>query len=228
MAASKDKATTAKEPIKLNLQSGTVIKESSDGSKTFVGGEPEKPADPIPTKQDDTAEVETVVAPAPLSFKVCLTAYAKQLVDEGKFKAEDIVPAYQTPGAACLDLVAICEQHVWPGEITQVRTGIGIQLPEGFEAVIRPRSGLYFKKKIEAFQGTIDSDYRGEVIVGLHNLGRETIKIEAGSRIAQLAIKPAPQWKLEVVDKLDETERGEDGFGSTDKKDKADENDSAQ
>ncbi len=129
------------------------------------------------------------------------------------------LPTYQTPGSAGMDLRAAVSEPIRlePGQRIPVPTGLKIAVPMGYEAQIRPRSGLALKKGLTVVNtpGTIDSDYRGEVGVLLVNLGRQTVVIERGMRIAQMVIAPIRQVELLLVDELDETERGEGGFGST-------------
>tara|TARA_R110000851_G_scaffold47412_4_gene114966 strand:- start:460 stop:882 length:423 start_codon:yes stop_codon:yes gene_type:complete len=125
------------------------------------------------------------------------------------------MPHYATDGAAGIDLYAT-ESHVLSrGVPVVVSCGISIALEKGFEAQIRSRSGLAAKHGISVLNspGTIDSDYRGEIKVILHCLGHSTI--ERGDRIAQMVIKSAPQEQLLEVEDLDETVRGDKGFGST-------------
>lgn len=126
-------------------------------------------------------------------------------------------PFYATEGAAGMDIRSIEEVNLQPGERKLVRTGLKIAVPQGFEAQIRPRSGLALKKGISMVNtpGTIDSDYRGEVGVILINHGQEEVRLEKGERIAQMVICPVVQVQVEVVQSLDETDRGAGGFGST-------------
>ena len=129
------------------------------------------------------------------------------------------LPAYETAGAAGLDLrAAIAEPlTVPPGRRQLVPTGLALQLPEGFEAQVRPRSGLALRHGVTVLNspGTVDRDYRGEVSVVLINHGEEPFRIARGDRIAQLVIAPVTQARLVEVDMLDETERGAGGYGST-------------
>ena len=129
------------------------------------------------------------------------------------------LPAYMTPGAAGMDLRAALEAAVAldPGARTLVPCGIALAIPRGYEAQIRPRSGLALKRglSIPNAPGTIDSDYRGEVGVILVNLGAETVRIEPGDRIAQMVVAPVTRVALREVDELEETERGAGGFGHT-------------
>ena len=131
------------------------------------------------------------------------------------------LPAYETHGAAGMDLrAAVAEDApitLRPGGRTMAPTGLCIALPEGFEAQVRPRSGLAAKAGVTCLNtpGTIDSDYRGEVKVILINLGPEDFVIRRGDRIAQMVIAPVVQAQWVEVESLDETVRGAGGFGST-------------
>ena len=128
-------------------------------------------------------------------------------------------PAYATPCSAGVDLKANIEEPVTLGmlERTMIPTGLYIQLPEGYEAQIRPRSGLAAKHGLSVTNspGTIDSDYRGEICVLLVNLSKDPFTIEPGERIAQMVIARHERVEWEETDSLDETQRGEGGFGST-------------
>ncbi len=128
-------------------------------------------------------------------------------------------PSYESALAAGADLRAAVEEPVTlqPGERFAVPTGFAIALQPGWEAQVRPRSGLAAKKGVTCLNtpGTIDADYRGEVHALLINHGVESFVIERGDRIAQMVIAPAPQARFELVDDLDETARGAGGFGST-------------
>ena len=136
-----------------------------------------------------------------------------------KLRDDAIVPRYMTAQAAGLDLCAALDAPVTvaPGERVAVSTGLAIALPPGFEAQVRPRSGLARSHGITLVNspGTIDADYRGEIGILLINHGREPFTIEHGHRIAQMVIAPVVQAELAVVDELDATERGAGGFGST-------------
>ena len=129
------------------------------------------------------------------------------------------LPAYATAGSAGCDLMAAISEPVTlaPGTRRLIPTGLAIALPEGWEAQIRPRSGLALKNGITCLNtpGTIDADYRGEVGVILANLGEADFTVERGMRIAQMVIAPVHQARFELVDALDETARSAGGFGST-------------
>lgn len=131
------------------------------------------------------------------------------------------LPAYQTPGAAGMDLVAALLESspmlLLPGTRALLPTGLVLELPAGHEAQVRPRSGLALKHGVTVLNspGTIDADYRGEVQVILVNLGSEPVEIRRGERIAQMVIQPVVQARLKVVHALSGTVRGAGGFGST-------------
>ena len=129
------------------------------------------------------------------------------------------LPAYETAGSAGLDLRAAVRGAVTlePGARMLVPTGLSVALPAGYEAQIRPRSGLALKSGITCLNtpGTVDADYRGEVGVILINHGADTFEIKRGDRIAQMVIAPVTQAQLVEVDELDETTRGVGGFGSS-------------
>tara|TARA_Y100000589_G_C27108111_1_gene611033 strand:+ start:411 stop:935 length:525 start_codon:yes stop_codon:yes gene_type:complete len=129
------------------------------------------------------------------------------------------LPAYQSEHAAGMDVCAAVEQTVViePGEIALIPAGFRMAVPVGYEAQIRPRSGLAVKHGISMpnTPGTIDADYRGQVKVPLINLGKQAFSIERGMRVAQMIIKPVPRVSWQVVNQLDETTRGEGGFGHT-------------
>ncbi|WP_113446983.1 dUTP diphosphatase [Rhizobium cremeum] len=135
---------------------------------------------------------------------------------------EDLpLPAYETAGAAGMDLrAAVADDQpitLAPGQRALVPTGFVMEIPEGFEAQIRPRSGLAFKNGITCLNtpGTIDSDYRGEVKVLLINLGDEPFEITRGMRIAQTIIAPVTQVRVQEATEASTTNRGAGGFGST-------------
>ena len=132
-----------------------------------------------------------------------------------------ILPEYKTEGAAGMDLCAAIEETIElkPLERKLIPTGLKIELEHGFEAQIRPRSGMSIKHGITLINcvGTIDEDYRGEVCVPIVNVSNEAYTIQPQERIAQMVIARVEQAKIEVVTELTETQRGEGGFGSTGK-----------
>lgn len=127
------------------------------------------------------------------------------------------LPAYATSGAAGMDVVSAEDVVIAPGARHAVATGLAMAIPHGFEIQVRPRSGLALKHGITVpnTPGTIDSDYRGELKVILINHGTQDFAIARGDRVAQLVLAPVVQGGWIEVDELDETARGEGGFGST-------------
>ena len=134
-------------------------------------------------------------------------------------KSKNALPAYETAHAAGMDLRADVDETISlkPMERKLVPTGLHIELPEGFEAQVRPRSGLAFKHGIGIVNspGTIDSDYRGEVKVLLVNLSDQIFEINAGDRIAQMIVAKHEKVNWQQVDELNETTRGVGGYGHT-------------
>lgn len=131
------------------------------------------------------------------------------------------LPTYLTPGSAGMDLRAAIDEdapiRMYAGNIELIPTGIALQLPDGYEGQIRPRSGLAVKHGLTVINapGTIDSDYRGEIKCALIHLGPEPHVIQRGDRIAQLIIAPVVQAELVEVEELPSSQRGQGGFGST-------------
>jgi dUTP pyrophosphatase len=131
------------------------------------------------------------------------------------------LPSYQSKRAAGLDIVAAVPEagpiELMPGSRALVPTGFALELPSGFEAQLRPRSGLALKHGVTLLNspGTIDADYRGEVMVLLANLGAEAFTVRRGDRIAQLVVAPVAHVEVVSVEALGETDRGQGGFGST-------------
>jgi len=136
-----------------------------------------------------------------------------------KMRASAKIPSYATDGAAAVDLSAAIEEAVTlaPSERRLIPTGIAISIPKNTVAILSARSGLSYKKGITAANGigVIDSDYRGEIFFSAINLSNEAYRVEPGERIAQLMLMPIYTMSLVEADSLDETERGEGGFGST-------------
>lgn len=129
------------------------------------------------------------------------------------------LPAYQSAHAAGMDLHAAIDEAIAlkPGDIALISCGFAMAVPPGYEAQVRPRSGLASRHGISMpnAPGTIDADYRGEIRVPLINLGRSDFAIEPGMRIAQMIIAPVAHCQIDEVEALDETLRGAGGFGST-------------
>jgi len=138
-----------------------------------------------------------------------------------RFEGTDDIPMmeYMTEHAAGMDIYAAVTEAVVlaPGETKLIPTGMAIAVPVGYEAQVRPRSGLALKKSISVMNspGTIDADYRGEVGIILTNFGKEDFTVNRGERVAQMVVAPVVQAKPKIVDELPDTERGAGGFGST-------------
>lgn len=129
------------------------------------------------------------------------------------------LPTYASPAAAGADLCAAVDAplDVGAGQRVKIPTGLVLELPEGWEGQVRPRSGLAHRHGLTVANapGTIDADYRGEVSVLLINLGSQTVTIERGDRVAQLIVAPVARARFIHIDSLTDTERGSGGFGST-------------
>ena len=137
-----------------------------------------------------------------------------------KFRKIDpaaILPSYAHPGDAGMDVRSVEDLVVEPGGRKLVRTGLVMMLPPGYEAQVRPRSGLALKNGVTVLNtpGTIDEGYRGEVGVILVNLGAEPFRVEKGAKIAQIVIAPCTRAEIVETAEIDETARGTGGFGST-------------
>jgi dUTP pyrophosphatase len=145
----------------------------------------------------------------PVNVQICVEPAAEGLE----------LPRYETEASAGMDLRAAIddEMTLQPGQRGLVTTGLRLAIPAGYEAQVRPRSGLAIKSGITVVNapGTIDADYRGTVQVGLINLSQQPFTIRRGDRIAQLIIAPVSRAQWQVVEELDETERGDGGFGHT-------------
>ncbi|MFH0976952.1 MAG: dUTP diphosphatase [Spirochaetota bacterium] len=129
------------------------------------------------------------------------------------------IPEYKSPGSAGADVFASLPEPVTlePGDIKLIPTGIAVEIPEGYEAQIRPRSGLALNHGLTLLNtpGTIDSDYRGEVKIILANLGRKSFTVENGMRIAQMVFSRVYRAQFAVTEEISATERNEGGFGHT-------------
>lgn len=137
-----------------------------------------------------------------------------------KLHPDAILPQYGSADAAGADLCSIEEITIAPGETKLVHTGLAMAIPQGFGGFIFARSGLATKRGLAPANkvGVVDADYRGEVMVALYNQGSTEQTILKGERIAQMVFLPCPQATLELCDSLEETERGNGGFGSTGRK----------
>ncbi len=134
-----------------------------------------------------------------------------------KVHQEAKIPEYAHEGDSGLDLYSVEEIELQPQEIKTVKTGLQVSMPQGFEAQVRPKSGLAAKFGITVLNtpGTVDSCYRGEVMVILVNLGKQAYKVEKGSKIAQMVVAKVEEAQVEEVQELDQTARNQGGFGST-------------
>ncbi|GHV06283.1 deoxyuridine 5'-triphosphate nucleotidohydrolase [Campylobacterota bacterium] len=134
-----------------------------------------------------------------------------------KLDPKALIPRYQTAGSAGFDLCALEGSEIASGERALIRTGLAAEIPNGYELQVRPRSSIALRHGVTIANapGTVDSDYRGELMIILINLGKETFTITAGDRIAQAVLKAVEQATIVEVDVLGETERGAGGFGST-------------
>lgn len=139
-----------------------------------------------------------------------------------KLNPNAVMPSYGTEFAAGADLYACIDEplQIEAGETAFVKTGLAMEIPEGLVGLVYARSGLACKSGLAPANkvGVIDSDYRGEIMVALHNHSKETRIVESGERIAQMVLAPYVYGEYEEVDELDETGRGSGGFGSTGKK----------
>jgi dUTP pyrophosphatase len=125
------------------------------------------------------------------------------------------IPNYAKDGDAAFDLRSTHDTVLKPGEKTLIKTGLSVSIPKGYVGLIWDRSGLAAKNGLTCLGGVIDSGYRGEIGVVLCNLGKEDFKVEREMRIAQMLIQPVTQATIEEVEELDETHRGQTGFGSS-------------
>ena len=134
-----------------------------------------------------------------------------------RLSKEISLPKYETSGSSGMDLGSNIDANISPGKIAIIPTGLALSIPKGFEAQIRPRSGLAAKKKISVLNtpGTIDSDYRGEIGVILINHGKNNFDIERGMRIAQIIFQKLPEIEIIESETLSKTDRDKGGFGST-------------
>lgn len=143
----------------------------------------------------------------------------KQQVKIKKLNSKAMLPTYGSEYSAGADLYACMEEAVTiqPGETVLIKTGLAMAIPEGYAGLIYARSGLATKKGLAPANkvGVVDADYRGEVMVPLHNHSRVAVEVEHGERIAQMVITPFLTAEYMLAEELDETERGEGGFGST-------------
>ncbi len=134
-----------------------------------------------------------------------------------KLSREAKLPQYVKPGDAGMDLFALEETILAPGQFVGVATGIAMEIPEGYVGLIWDKSGLSIKHGLKTLGGVVDAGFRGEVKVGIINLGSEEYKIEKGHKVAQMLIQKVEHMEIEESESLSETDRGEKGFGSSGK-----------
>ncbi len=147
---------------------------------------------------------------------------ANMRVNIKKLNENAVIPTYGTEFSAGADLYACMEEAVTiqPGETVMIHTGIAMEVPVGYAGLVYARSGLACKKGLAPANkvGVVDADYRGEIMVALHNHSTEAVTVESGERVAQMVIAPFLAVDYNVVDELTDTVRGEGGFGSTGRK----------
>lgn len=134
-----------------------------------------------------------------------------------KLDPRAILPAYAHLGDAGMDIYALEDVEVAPGKVVKVRTGLAIEIPDGYVGLCWDRSGLATKQALKIMGGVVDSGYRGEVMIGLINLNQESQILKAGERVAQMLIQKVERSEIVEAEELSETIRGEGGFGSTGK-----------
>ncbi len=134
-----------------------------------------------------------------------------------KLHVDAVIPKYANPNDAGMDLFAIENIEIMPMERAQISTGIAMEIPEGFVGLVWDKSGLSHKFGLKVLGGVIDSGYRGEIKVGIINLGTEKYTFEKGHKVAQMIIQKKEIPEIEEVTELSDSERGEGGFGSTGK-----------
>ncbi|WP_282929671.1 dUTP diphosphatase [Anaerococcus sp. Marseille-Q7828] len=136
-----------------------------------------------------------------------------------KIMTDGQIPSYQTSGSCGIDLYCSNDEDIIiePGDMKKINTGLRVQIPQGFFGAVYPRSSTGVKRQLMLANtvGVIDSDYRGEIMIFMYNYGNDPQVIKNGDRIAQLVIQPYEKCELVQVESLDETDRGESGFGST-------------
>lgn len=132
-----------------------------------------------------------------------------------KISEDAIAPCYGHSGDAGLDIFSVEDVVLKSGERKRIRTGIRMELPEDYAGLVWDKSGIAFNEGIKTMGGVVDSGYRGEILVVLVNLGKNSYEIKRGQKIAQLLIQKIEEAEIEIADSISETSRGEDGFGST-------------
>lgn len=149
------------------------------------------------------------------SLSFCIMADMNVQIQRIHPEAKMPVLAYK--GDAGMDIFAAEELEIRPGERAAIKTGLKLAIPEGYAGFVWDKSGLALRHHLKTMAGVIDSNYRGELMVVLTNMGKEVYQVEKGSKIAQLVIAPIASFKIVEADIQDETDRGEGGFGSSGK-----------
>ncbi len=134
-----------------------------------------------------------------------------------KVHKDAVLPKFAHPGDAGMDLFALEDTVVLPGKISRIRTGVAMQIPDGYVGLCWDKSGLSMNQGIKTLGGVIDAGFRGELILGVINLGKEPYTFEKGHKVMQLLIQKVEHPEIEEVAELSDTSRGEGGFGSTGK-----------
>ena len=134
-----------------------------------------------------------------------------------KVHPEAKLPSYAHPHDAGMDLFALEDVKIKPGEIARIRSGVAMEIPEGYVGLCWDKSGLSMKNGIKVLAGVIDSGFRGELVMGVINLGKEEHTFEKGHKVMQMLLQPVEIADITEVDELSDTSRGEGGFGSTGK-----------
>lgn len=134
-----------------------------------------------------------------------------------KLHPEAKLPKYATEGDAGMDLFALEEVEVKPGEVVRIRSGVAMEIPEGYVGLCWDKSGLSMKHGIKVLAGVIDSSFRGELVMAVINLGKDTYTFEKGHKVMQMLVQKVEHMEIEESESLSETDRGEKGFGSSGK-----------
>lgn len=134
-----------------------------------------------------------------------------------KLHKDAVLPKFAHPGDAGMDLFALEDTVVLPGEVTRVRSGVAMEIPEGYVGLCWDKSGISMNHRIKLLGGVIDAGFRGEILMGLINLGNEPYTFEKGHKVMQLLIQKVEHPEIVEVEELSDTSRGEGGFGSTGK-----------
>ena len=157
------------------------------------------------------------VGPPPMNDKGFGSIYNYIRLEIKKLDPEATVPTKANRGDAGFDLYSVSDATIQPNSREVIKTGISMAIPDGFSGLIWPRSGMAVKQGIDVFAGVVDAGYRGEVMVCLYNSSESPVEVSKGDRIAQMLIQPVPLVRIAEVSNLDDTSRGDGGFGSSGK-----------